>query len=426
MGKNKLSLLALLIFLIISFSLYQPLINIFRDKLAPIPEITPLKSINNKIEQGETLFSIFTKYELHTEELFEMKSATASIHPLREIRPGKPYTFILDEKNYINSFTYRIDDDTILKIERVDDFFRAHKYNIPYETRILTIGGTIQDSLISAFGAEREDYLLALQAADILAWDIDFSTDLRTSDTFRIIVEGLYLNGKFKKYGKILSIEFINSNQTYKAYLFEHDGKTDYYNAEGQSLRKAFLKAPLSFKRISSSFSKNRLHPILKVHRPHNGIDYVAASGTPVSAVASGKITFAGRKGAYGKLITILHHNGYQTYYGHLSCIKKGIRKGGKIQQGDLIGYVGATGLATGPHLHYEMRQDNAPINPLRVKNVAGKPVPSAQIAEFTKLTNSMNKVFTVAFFYDTKNLERKNHYLQPTLLLALSISKMQ
>jgi len=360
------------------------------------------------------------------EELFEMKSATASIHPLREIRTGKPYSFFLNEQNYINSFTYRIDDDTILKIERVDGCFRAHKYNIPYETNILTIGGTIQNTLVSAFGNEREDYLLALQAADILAWDIDFNTDIRTGDTFRIIVEGLYSDGVFKKYGRILSIEFVNNNQTYNAYLFEHNGKTDYYNAEGQSLRKAFLKAPLSFRRISSCFNKSRLHPILKIRRPHHGIDYAAATGTPVSAVADGKVFFAGYKGDYGKLIILKHHNSYSTYYGHLSRIKSGIRKGKKVQQGDLIGYVGATGLATGPHLYYEMRKSKTPINPLWVKNVAGEPLPPAQMADFKRLTASMNKIFTVAIFYDTNDIERKNHYLQPTLLSALSISKTQ
>ncbi|MFA5323375.1 MAG: peptidoglycan DD-metalloendopeptidase family protein, partial [Smithella sp.] len=381
MERKRMFLFVLLFVLIGFFSLHQPLINYYRDNAAPVPVVAHSKSIRNTIEPGETLFTIFTKYGLHTEELFEMKSAAASIHPLRNILPGKSYSFTLSDENYINSFTYKIDDDTILKIERVDGCFQACKYNIPYETRILTIGGSIQGNLISAFGTEREDYLLALQAADILEWDIDFNTDLRPGDTFRIITEGLYLNGKFKKYGRILSIEFFNNKQTYNAYIFEHDGKTDYYNTEGQSLRKAFLKAPLSFRRISSYFSKSRLHPILKVRRPHHGIDYVAATGTPVSAVADGTVTFAGYKGGYGKLIILSHRNGYRTYYGHLSRIKKNIHKGKKIQQGDLIGYVGSTGLATGPHLHYEMRQGPIAINPSKVKNVAGKPVPAAQMA---------------------------------------------
>lgn len=433
MNRKTLILLVILFVLIGFFPVHQSLINHFTGAMtpssgetAPIPEAKPVKSISDKIKKGETLSSIFSKYGMHSNELFKIKTALANVHSPREIRPGKPYSFTLDDENYINSFTYEIDDSTILKIERVDGCFQACKYNIPYETRILTIGGTIQNMLVSAFGSEKEDYLLALQMADILAWDIDFNTDIRTGDSFRIIVEGLYVDGKFKKYGRILSIEFVNNNQTYNAYLFEHDGKTDYYNAEGQSLRKAFLKAPLSFRRISSHFSKSRLHPILKVRRPHHGIDYVAATGTPVSAVADGTISFVGYKSGYGKIIILFHHNGYKTYYGHLSRFNKGIHKGKKVEQGDLIGYVGATGMATGPHLHYEIRQNEIPVNPLRIKNVAGKPVPAGQMAEFTKLTKAINNIFNIALFYDTKNTQRKNHSLQPALLYASLSSPAQ
>ena len=430
MKRKNLFLPVMLFVLVGFFSLHQPLIHYFIGEEAVVSEETKnlqeterLKSINNKIEKGETLFSIFSKYGLRTEDLFEMKNASANIHPLRELQPGKPYSFVLDKQNYINSFTYGIDDHTVLKIDRVHGCFQACKYDIPYQTRILTIGGTIQESLIASFGQEREDYLLALQAADILAWDIDFNTDLRKGDTFRIIAEGLYLDGEFKKFGKILSIEFINNNQTYNAYLYERDDKALYYNAQGQSLRKAFLKAPLSFRRISSHFSGSRLHPILKVRRPHHGIDYVAAKGTPVSAVADGTVNFAGYQSGYGKIVIISHHNGYRTYYGHLSRISSEVRKGRKVLQGDLIGYVGATGLATGPHLHFEMRQGGTPMNPVKAKNVAADPVPSTQIAEFRKLVASMDQIFALAVFYDTKDSERKNHYLQTALLSAVSSS---
>lgn len=433
MNRKTLILLVILFVLIGFFPVHQSLINYVTgrtasssDRTASVPVAQPLKSINNKLEKGETLSSIFRKYGMRTSELFELKSAAANIHPLRNLQPGKPYCFTLNNENYINSFTYGINDDTFLKIERVGGCFQARKYNVSYETRILTIGGTIQNMLVSAFGPGKEDYLLALQAADILAWDIDFNTDIRKGDTFKIIVEGLYSEGQFKKYGRILSIEFTTNNKTYNAYLFAHDGKTDYYNAEGQSLRKAFLKAPLSFRRISSNFSKNRLHPILKIRRPHNGIDYVAATGTPVSTVADGTVAFAGYQSGYGKLIIVAHPNGYRTYYGHLSGINKGICQGKKVQQGDLIGYVGATGLATGPHLHYEMRMGHLAINPSAIKKVAGKPVPSAQIAEFNRLTQKMNNIFNVALFYDTKNTQRTNHSLQPALLASLASTTQQ
>jgi murein DD-endopeptidase MepM/ murein hydrolase activator NlpD len=433
LNRKTLILLVILFVLTGFFPVHESLINNFRKGITPSsedtissPAVKPLKSISDKFAKGETLSSIFRKYGMRTNELFELKSAAANIHSVRNFRPGKPYHFTLNDENYINSFTYGIDDDTILKIERVDGYFQAHKYSIPYETRILTIGGTIQNMLVSAFGPEKEDYLLALQAADILAWDIDFNTDIRKGDTFRIIVEGLYSEGKFKKYGRILSIEFVNNNQTYNAYLYEKDGKNGYYNAEGQSLRKAFLKAPLSFRRISSHFSRSRLHPILKIRRPHNGIDYVASTGTPISAVADGTVNYAGYQSGYGKIIIIAHPNGYKTYYGHLSRFNKDIHNGKKVQQGDLIGYVGATGLATGPHLHYEMRQGPSAVNPSRVKNVAGKPIPAEQMAEFTKLTQTMHNIFNVALFYDTKNTQRKNHSLQPALLYASLSSPSQ
>jgi murein DD-endopeptidase MepM/ murein hydrolase activator NlpD len=415
--KKKIFLLVIFVVLIASFSLHQPLINLFKDKTPPVEQIPSFKSISSTIEYGDTLFSIFIENGLRTEDLFAMKSAAASVHPLRELHPGKAYSIVLDEQNCINSFTYGIDDATILKIERVENEFQASKYNIPYETRILTIRGTIEDNLISAVGTEKENYLLALQVADILAWDIDFNTDLRTGDTFRIITEGLYLNGDFKKYGKILAVEFINNNQAYRAFLFEHSDKTDYYDAAGNSLRKAFLKAPLSFRRISSHFSKRRFHPVLKIYRPHHGIDYAAATGTPVSTVGDGKVIFSGYKGGYGKLIIISHSNGFKTYYGHLSRFAKGIYRGKRVKQGDLIGYVGKTGLATGPHLHYEMRQHNRPINPFRVKNVAGKPVPKTQRAEFKKQSIVLDKIFAAAIFYDARQNESKKYCLNPEII---------
>lgn len=426
MNRKTLILLVTLFVLMGFFPFHQSLIDYFQGRttfssegMAPVPDVKPLKSINDKIKKGDTLSSIFSKYGMHSNELFEIKTALANVHSPRDIRPGKPYSFTLDDENYINSFIYEIDDSTILKIERVEGCFQASKYNIPYETRILTIGGTIQNMLVSAFGSEKEDYILALQAADILAWDIDFNTDIRTGDTFKIIVEGLYSEGKFKKYGRILSIEFINNGQTHNAYLFEHDGKNDYYNANGQSLRKAFLKAPLSFRRISSHFSKNRLHPVRKIRCPHNGVDYAAATGTPVNAVADGTVSFAGYRSGFGKLIMVSHLNGYKTYYGHLSRFNKGIHTGKKVQQGDLIGYVGATGMATGPHLHYEMRRGSTPINPLSIKNVPGKPIPAEQMAEFRRQSQTMSNIFNVAIFYDTKNTQRKNHSLQPALLYS-------
>ena len=392
-----------------SFVLYLVVKNLpLNDKFA-ISGIPSSKSINNVIVEGDTLSAVFNKYGLSIDELFAISQAAASVHKLKELHPGRPYNIIVDEKNSINSFSYGIDDNNILKIERVDGVFRAGKSSVPYESRILTIGGQIDDNLISAIGKQTEDQILALQVSDILAWDIDFTCDLRTGDTFKIVVEGLYLDGKFKKYGKILSTEFINNKQKYQAYLFEHDGNTGYYDASGKSLRRAFLKAPLSFRRISSSFTRKRFHPVLKIYRPHRGVDYAAATGSPVSATADGTVVSAGYHGDYGRLVAIKHRNGYQTYYGHLSRIKNDLRQGRQVHQGDVVGYVGSTGLSKGPHLHYEIRQGGTHVNPLRFKVDAGKAISLTQMSEFKKITAIMDNTFASSKFHNNKNEQSKN-----------------
>lgn len=357
--------------------------------------------ISDTIKKGETLFDIFKRYSLDIRELFELKEASANIHKLRELYPGRPYKIIIDENNKINSFTYWINENSILNINRSGSGFCAEKKDVVYERKIQHIGGTIKDNLISSMGEGRENVMLAFQLSDIFAWDIDFTTDLRNGDTFKIVAEGFYLDGEFKKYGEILSAEFFNNGETFYAYRFEYEGRTDYYDTEGRSLRRAFLKAPLSFRRISSGFTGKRFHPILKIYRPHNGLDYAAPAGTPVSTVGDGTVTFAGYKGQYGKLVIITHPNHYKTYYGHLSRIEKNIKKGKKIQQGQIIGYVGSTGLATGPHLHYEIRVNSNPVNPLQVKIPQGRSIPQTLFADFRNLKNQMdNRLATITLPY--------------------------
>jgi murein DD-endopeptidase MepM/ murein hydrolase activator NlpD len=253
------------------------------------------------------------------------------------------------------------------------------------------MGSTIQNNLITSIGEGRDNLMLALQMSDIFAWDIDFTSDLRNGDTFKVLVEGLYLDGQFKKYGNILSAEFVNNGTRFMAYRFEVDGREDYYDDNGNALKKAFLKAPLNFRRISSTFSRGRFHPVLKIYRPHKGIDYAAPAGTPVSAIGDGTVEFAGYRGQYGKLIVVRHRNGYKTYYGHLSRFAKGLRNGKHVDQGDVIGAVGSTGLATGPHLHYEMRINNRPVNPLSIAQPKSASVPQKLMADFRQIRSNMD-----------------------------------
>lgn len=348
------------------------------------------KEINGTIKKGETLFDIFKRYSLDLGDLFKLREASAAVHKLKELYPDRPYKIILDQNDRINAFVYWINDDTILNITQKGENYSAEKIPVNYEKRTLHLGGIIKDNLISSMGESRENLLLALQLSDVFAWDIDFNTDLRNEDEFKIVVEGLYLDGEFRKFGNILSAEFMNNGEAYRAYRYELDGSADFYDHEGKSLRKAFLKAPLSFRRISSSFSRGRYHPILKIYRPHHGLDYAAPAGTPVSAAGNGTVLFAGYKGQYGKMVILRHNNGYKTYYGHLSRIGKGIKNGSRVDQGMVIGYVGSTGLSTGPHLHYEMRLNNKPLNPLKLKIPRGTAIPERLMADFRQVRSEM------------------------------------
>jgi murein DD-endopeptidase MepM/ murein hydrolase activator NlpD len=240
---------------------------------------------------------------------------------------------------------------------------------------------------------DRAHLNLALALSDIYAWDIDFTTDLQPGDAYHIVTEGLYLDGVFKKFGKILAAEFTNNGRVFRAYLRETNGKGHYYDEQGKALRRMFLRAPLNFRRISSYYSSCRRHPILKIRRPHLGLDYAAARGTPVSAVGEGIIDYAGWRGQYGKLVVIRHPNRWRTYYGHLSRIEKSIKKGRQVNQGQVIGYVGATGLATGPHLHYEVRYVGKNLDPLKLETTRIKVIPKKDFQDFLRYCERMDQI---------------------------------
>jgi len=355
------------------------------------------REISGTITRGETFFDIFRRHSLEIGELFELKEASAGVHPLRDLKPGQPYKIVIDGSDSIDSLSYWIDEDSILNVIRRDTGFYAEKEVIQYEKRTMHVSGIIRDSLIASMGDDSMNHMLALDLSDIFAWDIDFNTDLRNGDEFRIVVEGNYLDGEFRKYGSILSAEFVNAGETYRVYRYEHAGTAGYYDEKGRSVRKAFLKAPLNFRRISSGFSRSRLHPILKTYRPHHGIDYAAPVWTPVSAVGDGTVEFAGYKKGYGKLVEIKHRNGYRTLYGHLSKFGEETKHRARVRQGEVIGYVGNSGLSTGPHLHFEMRINNRPVNPLRVKGTRSESIPLSLMADFRKFRKSMDTQLAAA-----------------------------
>ncbi len=254
--------------------------------------------------------------------------------------------------------------------------------------------GQIEGNLYNSALKNKIDPALVLELADIFAWDINFFTDIRSGDTYRFIYEKVYIDGQFVHYGRILAAEFVNQGETHKAFYFENpEGEGDYYNENGKSLRKAFLKAPLHYKRISSYFTYHRFHPILGIVRPHLGIDYAAPIGTPVRAIADGRIVYIGWRGGYGKFIKIQHNHIYASTYGHLSRFSKGLRRGSRVRQGQVIGYVGMTGLATGPHLDFRFIKNGHFVNYLKFRSPAGRPLPQKLLPIFKKRVAKLEKL---------------------------------
>jgi murein DD-endopeptidase MepM/ murein hydrolase activator NlpD len=283
-----------------------------------------------------------------------------------------------------HSFEYEIDCEEKLVVRAEGEGFVLAREPIVYQTETVIVCGNITTSLFEAAGQIGEAPVLVMKLVEIFGWDVDFVLDVREGDTFKAIVEKRYRNGEFAGYGKIPAAEFVNQGKTYQAFLFENrEGHTEYYDAKGRSLRRAFLKTPLDYARVSSSFSWNRFHPIKKEWCPHPAIDYAAPVGTPVRTVGDGVVLEAGRKKASGKYVKIRHNSMYQTYYLHLSRFGKGIRSGKRVRQGQVIGYVGNTGMSTGPHLDFRMKKNGRYVNPRRVIAPASPPVPKERIEEY-------------------------------------------
>jgi murein DD-endopeptidase MepM/ murein hydrolase activator NlpD len=259
------------------------------------------------------------------------------------------------------------------------------------ERRISNASGTINSSLFVAAQKAGLPDNLTMELANIFGWDIDFALDIREGDKFTILYEELYLDGEKVENGDILAAEFINSGKIFQAIRYtDQGGNTDYYSPDGKSMRKQFLRTPVEFSRISSGFSLGRKHPVLNRIRAHKGVDYAASTGTPIKATANGKIIHRGSKGGYGNAIIIQHGTQYSTLYAHMSRYKGGLRKGSRVKQGQIIGYVGSSGLATGPHLHYEFRVNGVHRDPLRVKLPGAPPLDKKYMADFKVKASNM------------------------------------
>jgi murein DD-endopeptidase MepM/ murein hydrolase activator NlpD len=315
-------------------------------------------SSENRVPARGNFAAALQKLGLSVQEAATASTAASQVFNLRQLRAGNTITVGRSVGGSLKEIDYKIDPDRVLRILPQDQGFSAEVKAIASRLEVVAVKGTLEDSLFNAVEDSGESPEVAMRLAQIFAYDIDFYTDPRKGDTFRVVLEKKkYFDGKPAGYGRILAAEYKNGSHNYDALLFhDPEGKPAYYTTDGKSLQKAFLKSPLKFGApVTSHFSKSRFHPVLKIYRPHLGTDYGAPTGTPVQTIGSGRVVFAGRKGGDGNMVHVVHSNGYESMYLHLS--KTFVRNGEHVEIGKTIGLVGSTGLATGPHLDFRILQ---------------------------------------------------------------------
>ena len=329
-----------------------------------------------KVASGDSLARIFAREALGARTLHDIMSLGGHTKTLTRIHPGDTLEYQVDDAQGLLALRYRINPLEEVLVRRADDGFQVERLSHTAEAEIAHAAGTIDSSLFLAAQKAGLSDNLTMALAGIFGYDVDFALDIREGDSFSVIYEDRYLDGEFIGHGHILAAEFINQGRRYQAVRYtDASGNTDYYTPEGKSLRKAFLRTPVSVSRISSHFNPNRRHPVLNTIRAHRGVDYAAPTGTPIMATGSGKVVHIGNKGGYGRTVVLQHGSQYSTLYAHMSRYAKGLRNGSRVQQGQVIGYIGSSGLATGPHLHYEFLVNGVHRNPLTVKLPDAAPI---------------------------------------------------
>lgn len=342
--------------------------------------------VSGVIARGDSASELLSPY-LSANSVQQLLNASQKVHPLSKIRIGQPYTLVRSpDGGDMERFEYEINDLKKLIVTRTEEGLVAHVEPIVYDFQLVRVSGTIRSSLFETLASTGESPILAVRIADIFGAEINFIKDLREGDSFSLLIEKRFRDDAFKGYGKVLGATFTNQGKCYEAYLFEAgDSGEAFYNAKGESLKKTLLKAPLAFTRISSGYSMNRKHPIFKTHKPHQGVDYAAPSGTPVKAVGDGVVSRAGWGKGFGNMVVLKHSGGLESMYSHLSGFASGTKQGTRVRQGQVIGYVGATGYATGPHLDFRLKQNGKYINPSKVVAPRGSAVPRSRMAAFSR-----------------------------------------
>lgn len=363
-----------------------------QDPIAPSSPPSPsLETFTAEVRPGDNLSTIFHRHGLAARDLHLLVESGQSGKQLAKLYPGYQIEFRRDAERNLVHLQYRPGPWETVKFRRVGDEFEVStEVNEPDAVRRYA-HASIDHSLFRACQRIGLDDAFAMHLADIFKWDIDMFLDIRKGDEFHVLYEEQQLDGEFVDFGDILAAEFVNQGRSYRAVRYvDSGGNASYYSPTGKNLRKTFLRAPLDYSRISSNFSRARLHPLWKRTMPHLGVDYAAPSGTPVKAAGAGVVTVRSKTSSRGNYIVIQHGERYQTRYLHLSRFAPGIEPGKRVDQGRVIGYVGATGWATGPHLHYEFLVDGVHTNPRRVSMPPAEPIDVAERERFEAATSAL------------------------------------
>jgi murein DD-endopeptidase MepM/ murein hydrolase activator NlpD len=368
-----------------------PTVATIADLSSPVVE--PLgTAIDFIVRRNDTLERIFRQSQLNLEDLATIRTLPGVKEHVDSLKPGELLKLVhLDGS--LQSLVRRLTDTTLLSVVRDDTGFSAQVVETPLELRRMQARGVIDSSLfVSGRAAGVSADIILRMANDIFGWDIDFALDIRRGDSFAIVYEQRFRDGEYLGDGRILAAEFINEGHTYRAVRYDsNDGEVgDYFAPDGKSMRKRFLRAPVEFKYISSNFNPRRFHPVLKITRAHQGVDYAAPTGTPIRAAGDGRVSFLGVKGGYGKAVILEHGGNISTLYGHMSRHVSGMRGGARVKQGDIVGFVGQTGTASGPHLHYEYRVGGVHKNPRTVPLPDALPISSTYIESFQQATGPL------------------------------------
>lgn len=349
----------------------------------PVGETDPLaKSV--VVANGDTLSTVFAKVGLSPAVMHAVLASSPDAKQLSRLKIGQTLEFQLTEQGELASLRSKLNSLETLALEQTPKGYVFKKEQVKPEVSTVYARGEIDSSLFLAAKRAGLSHNLTMDLANVFGYDIDFALDIRKGDSFEVIYEEKTVEGQRVGTGNILAARFTNRGKTYSAVRYtSKDGSTSYYNADGTSMRKAFIRTPVDFARISSRFSNGRKHPILNKIRAHKGVDYAAPHGTPIKSAGDGKVLLAGRKGGYGNTVIIQHGQRYRTLYAHMQGFAKGVRNGSTVKQGQIIGYIGTTGLSTGPHLHYEFQVDGVHVDPLGLKLPMADPIAKSEMPRF-------------------------------------------